>query len=76
METTQHIAKALGQRSIAEALGVSPTAVNNAVMRGAFPTSWFFVVRDMCADKGVECPTDIFNFKAPAAAPSSSEVAR
>lgn len=76
METTQHIAKALGQRSIAEALGVSPTAVNNAVMRGSFPTSWFFVVRDMCAERGVECPTDIFNFKAPSGASTSSEDAR
>lgn len=75
MVSTTHIAKELGQRSMADALGVSPTAVNNAVSRGFFPTSWFLVVREMCAARGIECPDEIFNFKSPVGAAGSERLA-
>ena len=65
MKNAQHIASALGQRQIAEAVGVVPTAVNNAVMRGSFPASWFTVIRAMCEENGLDCPESAFNFRSP-----------
>lgn len=59
------VAAQLGQKQIALALGVGATAVNNAVVRGVFPATWFPVIRKLCADEGIECPETAFNFKLP-----------
>ncbi|MCD1621077.1 hypothetical protein K7H20_23865 [Salipiger manganoxidans] len=63
MADIQHIAKTLGQKRIADALEVQATAVNNAVTRGAFPTSWFFVIKELCDEAGIDCPLVLFKFK-------------
>lgn len=62
MTTTHDIAKELTQARIAAHLGVGTTAVNNAVHRGQFPTKWFFRMRRLCEDAGIDCPKDLFGF--------------
>ncbi|PQO23105.1 hypothetical protein C2I36_09555 [Rhodobacteraceae bacterium WD3A24] len=54
----------IGRRRIAEALGIGPTAVSNAVVRGAFPASWFLVLRGLAQDEDIECPSSLFNMRA------------
>ena len=73
MADIQHIAKFLGQKRIADALDVHATAVNNAVTRGAFPTSWFFVVKELCDEAGIECPRGLFKFKSSACQSDAAE---
>lgn len=63
MQDTQRISETIGQRHIAEALGVGTTAVSNAVVRGIFPPSWFVVIKRLCSERGIECPEAAFNFK-------------
>lgn len=63
MMTTQYIADAIGRGNIAEALNVGATAVSNAVVRGAFPPSWFLIVRDMAERQGIDCPPALFGMK-------------
>lgn len=58
------LADTLGRRRIAEAVGVGVTAVSNAVVRGQFPASWYFIIRDLCSEHDVECPRDAFGMKA------------
>lgn len=65
MHSTRHIATTVGQKNLADALGVGITAVNNAVVNGKFPSSWFPVVRKICARHELECPESLFNFKSP-----------
>lgn len=65
MEHAKNIAAQLGQKQIALALGVGATAVNNAVVRGVFPATWFPVIRTMCVSEGIDCPEAAFNFKLP-----------
>lgn len=60
---TSDISKALGQQRMADALDVGLTAVNNAVTRGYFPSSWFFVVEHLAKEAGVECPRHLFRMK-------------
>jgi hypothetical protein len=74
MTPAQHIASVVGQRRLADKLGVGLTAVNNAVARGHFPATWARVVEGVCAEKGMECPDEAFNFRSPSAAPSSEGV--
>ena len=62
-------ADAVGRKTLAEALGVGVTAVNNAVQRGAFPATWFFVAQGVAASQGVACDNRLFNFKAPNGTP-------
>jgi predicted XRE-type DNA-binding protein len=66
MTDAQHIAQALTQRRIAQAVGVVPSAVNNQVKRGVFPAAWYLTVADLCQREGIDCPHSAFNFKAPA----------
>lgn len=72
MKSHQHIAKALGQKPLADALGVGVTAVNNSLSRDHFPAAWYPVIRDLCTEKGVECPEEAFNFKSPRGAGDSA----
>lgn len=60
MMTAKQLADAIGRKKIAEAVGVGPTAVSNAVARGWFPSAWFIVVCDLAERIGVECPPELF----------------
>jgi hypothetical protein len=71
IKSARELAQQLGQADIARQLKVGPTAVNNALARGAFPPSWYPVIRDMSLQKGIECPESAFNFKSPSSAPLS-----
>jgi hypothetical protein len=63
MSRHSQIADALGRADMADALGVGKTAVSNAVVRKRFPATWFLVLSDMCAGKGLECPPDLFDMR-------------
>lgn len=63
MLDTKTVADALGRRQIADRLGVGETAVSNAVVRGWFPATWFFVLQDMCREEGLDCPPWLFKMK-------------
>lgn len=73
MPNVHDITKAVGRDEIASRLGVGVAAVGNAVARGKFPAAWYFTVAAVCAEKGVECPPDAFNFKSPSADRPSAE---
>lgn len=57
------LADRVGRREIADAVGVGLTAVSNAVVRGSFPSSWFFAVKSICDSKDIECPPALFSMK-------------
>ena len=59
----REITKHFGQVAMARRIGVGATAVNNAVNRGAFPASWYLVVKEMCDEAGIGCPPEVFGFK-------------
>lgn len=60
MMNAETLANALGRKKIADRLGVLPTAVSNAVVRKAFPPSWFIACKEMADEAGVECPPELF----------------
>jgi len=55
----------LGQKRIADTLGVGAAAVSVAVTRGKLPPAWLPFVREMCAAEGIACPERAFGFKFP-----------
>lgn len=59
MNVTQ-IADLIGRKEIAEMVNVGPTAVSNAISRGAFPASWYLGIDTLCALRGVKCQTEWF----------------
>lgn len=63
MTTASDLADALGRKAIADALGVLPTAVSNAVVRGWFPSSWFLAVKAIADQEGQECPPELFKMR-------------
>ncbi|WP_277022212.1 hypothetical protein [Paracoccus hibiscisoli] len=63
MTTSHDLADAVGRKKIADALGVLPTAVSNAVVRGWFPSSWFLVVKSMADQVGQDCPPELFKMR-------------
>lgn len=61
--TVAAITSEIGRRALAERMGLSVHAVNMAAYKGKFPASWFRVMRDVCAEKGIDCPEDLFAFR-------------
>ncbi|TNJ48095.1 hypothetical protein FGE21_02195 [Phaeobacter sp. B1627] len=59
MNVTQ-IADLIGRKEIADMICVGPTAVSNAIARGAFPASWYLGIRTLCDARNVECRTAWF----------------
>ena len=57
---------------MASALGVGLAAISKEVRSGQFPPGWYFVVRDLCDDVGIECPRALFKFKVPSGGPGLS----
>ena len=60
MMNADTLATALGRKNIAAALGIQPTAVSNAVVRGGFPPAWFVACKALADKAGVDCPPDLF----------------
>lgn len=72
MMNTDTFATKLGRKKMAEALGILPTAVSNAVVRGSFPPAWFNVCEAMARGHGIECPPELFNQRQLHNSPSST----
>lgn len=58
--TSEQFATAIGRRAIAKAVGVLPTAVSNAVVRGTFPASWYYACQKLAEQKNVPFPAEMF----------------
>lgn len=59
-------AAAIGRKKIAEAVGVLPTAVSNAVVRRRkFPGYWYDTLHQLAEKEGVPCPREMFSWKRP-----------
>jgi len=66
MTSVSDICEAVGRKKIERSLGVSRAAISNAVSEGKFPPGWYGVMRKLCKQARVECPMDLFKFRAPA----------
>lgn len=69
MMDASKICDALGRRTIKEALGVTKASVSHAVKAKSFPASWYPVIKDLCDERGLDCPVSVFNFKSPSQRP-------
>lgn len=60
------------------ALGVKDRSLRLVRERDVFPASWYPVVKSLCAEGGIECRLEAFNFKSPSVcstdAASSKEI--
>ncbi|ORE94128.1 hypothetical protein ATO13_08641 [Stappia sp. 22II-S9-Z10] len=80
-EAVRQIVHALGRDAIQAEIGVSRHAVRYAHNEGIFPAAWFDRIEALCAEAGVPCPREAFNWKvalsddAQAGAPSTDEAA-
>lgn len=54
-------------------LNVTKRTVREARAKRAFPAYWYPIVRDMCEEKGIECPEEAFSFKSPSSDASLSK---
>ena len=60
MMNVSQIADVIGRKEIADTVSVGPTAVSNAIARGAFPASWYLSIKVLCEARGVNCETAWF----------------
>jgi hypothetical protein len=60
----------LGVDNLASRLRVTTHSIRHARVTGLFPASWFDVIDGMCRERKMDCPRDLFNFKAPVLVPS------
>lgn len=57
-----HLKKTLTGKRIAQRVGVTESAVGNC--KDTFPAGWYPAVRDLCAEVGIDCPMNAFNWTA------------
>lgn len=60
MQTVEHICDKVGRIKLKDRLGVSKSAVTNAIANDRFPARWVEVVRSECKSLGIECPDELF----------------
>ena len=54
----------VGSKAIQERVGVGASAVRNARSADKFPAQWYFVIRELCVENGLDYPPDsAFTFK-------------
>lgn len=64
MTTIGEVADALGRDEIVRVIPkIERPAVDAAVRRGKFPASWYVVVKELAASKGIDCPDSLFAMK-------------
>ena len=64
MDSIKEIVSHFKQARIAEALGVTQPTVSQAVKLGAFPASWYLVMKKLGEEEGISIPDSMFNMKA------------
>ena len=65
--SVETICDSIGRARIAAVVGVKRTAVSNAVRDNSFPAAWYAVIKQLCADVGLDCSDELFSFRAPQA---------
>lgn len=55
------IVKALTPAAIRARIGVSVSSIEKA--QHGIPARWYVVIRNMCIERGIDCPYEAFNFK-------------
>lgn len=66
MSTPRALLESLGPDAvevIASRLGVSPRTVTNKSAR-QFPAAWWLEISAIACERGVDCPPDLFTFRA------------
>ena len=64
MDNVEAIYEKVGRDTLMRRLGVSKSAMTNALAAGRFPAAWFQIVRDACRELGADCSEKLFTFKA------------
>jgi len=62
MKNIEQICNAIGRKNLATSLGVSKSAVTNAIAAEQFPLAWYRIVKRECASRGIEYPSHLFKF--------------
>lgn len=73
MTTVSEIVERISRPLLGEMLGVKRQAITNAVSDRRFPAKWFSVIHDLCAERGIDCPRELFAFVAPPSTDDHSE---
>ncbi len=72
MTNVADIVEALGRPLLIERLGVVRQAISNAIGDNRFPAKWYAVIHDLCVERGIECPRELFAFVTPASQESAA----
>ena len=67
------IIDALGREAIRSKVDVTEHSIKAARFKGTFPASWYLQIDRMCAEAGIECPPEAFNFKSSAPLSEAAE---
>ena len=63
-DTVADVARIVGKQELADALGVSTGSITQAIRQNRMPASWFVVAMGLLSRHGIECPSELFSFKA------------
>ena len=64
MSNVRKILDTLGRDVVADALGVTGKSLSAAAVSNRCPSSWWLILSQLCAAGGIDCPADLFAFKA------------
>lgn len=53
----------IGRAHLRERLSVENNTISMAIGRGRLPATWFAVITEECADRGISCPPELFGMR-------------
>ncbi|MEM7523535.1 MAG: hypothetical protein AAF360_07235 [Pseudomonadota bacterium] len=65
MTPQRQLIEKIGRQEVAEAVGVDPAAVREALRRDLLPAKWFLQVSRLAEKMNLECDPALFNFAKP-----------
>ncbi len=64
MDNFDEFLSQFNRAELSRALGLkSPTAIDNCRANKKFPSSWFKTMEDLCLERGIDCPRELFNWR-------------
>lgn len=65
MQSLTQIADALGRKELCSRLGISQSALFNALAAGQFPSGWFDIMMTLAQERRVVVPYESFSWRKP-----------
>ena len=72
MDTARKFIGLLGSDALRDTLALKYGTLNRWAENGRIPAAWYFALKSLCDERGLDCPPGLFNFRMAPALPQKT----